>query len=429
MSKEKIKIDEIEVEDLFGCYSYLLQAPEESNFMILYGDNGCGKSSILSTIFHLLNPERTNGHRTAVSQIPFKKITIKLSNGDAIEASRNNAHDEKYIVKGIKKNNVMFTYIWEERTKIRSERHYESNEIEYERYCQYLSTLRLNTLFMPADRQLISYFIPGNHQVINYDNDDLNLIIDHPFNITRTSKQSKGDDLSDVMDNFQRWMQRNVVKNTNEGYRNIDELYEGIINKYNSKQNSSTADIKTSFSDLTERNKNFKRLGLSTDILTDTFISKIQSMTNKKMQELAPVLESYVSSLNIRLEALQPIESKLSILEKYLSKFFSRKKVRINALDGLLITSLDGETLHYSKLSSGEKQVLYLFCSIITSVSKSSIVIIDEPEISLNIKWQREFLNVVNEMIGENNVQVIIASHSIELITPYKGSVVKMEQR
>lgn len=418
MNREKIRIDEIKVDKLFGHYNYTLRAPEESNFMILYGDNGCGKSSILSTIFHLLNPERTNGHRTAVSQIPFKKITINLSNGDAIEASRNNAHDEKYIVKGINGNKVTFTYIWGERAKIRSERHYESNEIEYEKYCQYLSNLQLNTLFMSANRQTISF-----------DNDDVDLITDHPFNSVRMKKQSKEADLSDVMDSFQRWMQRNVMKNTNEGYRNIDELYEGIINKYNSKQNSSTDDIKTSFSDLTERNKKFKRLGLSTDILTDTFISKIQSMTNKKMQELAPVLESYVSSLNIRLEALQPIESKLSILEKYLSKFFTGKKVQINALDGLMISSLDGETLHYSKLSSGEKQVLYLFCSIIASVSKSSIVIIDEPEISLNIKWQREFLNVVNEMIGENNVQVIIASHSIELITPYKGSVVKMEQR
>ena len=78
-------------------------------------------------------------------------------------------------------------------------------------------------------------------------------------------------------------------------------------------------------------------------------------------------------------------------------------------------------------MSSGEKQILYLFCSAVISVTESSIVIIDEPEISLNIKWQRAFLQVLNEMIGENNVQVIIASHSIDLITPYSDAVVEME--
>lgn len=419
MSKEKIKINEIEVEDLFGYYSYLLQAPEESNFMILYGDNGCGKTSILSTVFHLLNPERTNGHRTAVSEIPFKRFIVKLSNGDVIEAVREDAHDERYIVMGIRKGKSMFKYEWYGLRK----RRYDSQYEQYERYCRYLSDLNLNTLFMSANRQIISD-----------DENDFDSVIDPTFNNmrinnVRVKRRFKEADLSEVMETFQNWLQRNVMENTNEGYRNIDELYEGIINKYNSKLRNSTIDIKTSFSDLTHKNEKFKRFGLSTDILTDSFINKINKMTDKKLQELAPVLESYVSSLNIRLEALQPIESKLSILEKYLSSFFSRKRVHINAFDGLLIFSEEGEPLHYSMLSSGEKQVLYLFCSIITSVSKSSIVIIDEPEISLNIKWQREFLNVVNEMIGENSVQVIVASHSIDLITPYRDSVVVMEKK
>lgn len=76
---EIIRIEEIEVDKLFGCYSYCLQSSAESKFMILYGDNGCGKSTILSSVYHLLNPERTNGHRTAVSEIPFRKIIVKLS--------------------------------------------------------------------------------------------------------------------------------------------------------------------------------------------------------------------------------------------------------------------------------------------------------------------------------------------------------------
>lgn len=418
MNEEKIKIDEIEVEDLFGSYSYLLRAPEESNFMILYGDNGCGKTSILSTTFHLLNPEPTSGHRTEVSLIPFKKFIIKLSNGDVIEATRKNPHDDEYVVKGITRWRGIFTYRWVDQRKRRY-----IDDVEYEReyakYCHYLGTLDLNTLFMSANRPII-------------DNEEkyFDSIIEEPFakNI-RIRNRPKEADLGDVMNRFHHWMQTNVMKNTNEGYRSIDELYANFIKTYNRKQKSSINDIRERFINLTEKNEKFKRFGLSTDILTDNFKRIIDNATADNFNVFVPILQSYVDSLNIRLDALQPIESKLSILEKYLSKFFARKKIKINALEGLLIFSEDGEQLDYSKLSSGEKQILYLFCSIITSVSKSSIVIIDEPEISLNIKWKREFLRAVNDIIAENHVQVIIASHSIELITPYKGSVVKMERK
>lgn len=417
MSNEKIKIDEIEVEDLFGSYTYLLQDPEESNFMILYGDNGCGKTSILSTTFHLLNPEPTNGHRTEVSLIPFKKFIIKLSNDDVIVATRKNAHDNEYIVKGIKKNRTIFTFKWIDHRK-RLPSNIEENDLEYEKYCQYLSSLDLNTLFMSANRP-----------IEDSDENNFESVIEDSFNNVRIRKRPKEACLRDVMDRFHRWMQTNIMKNTNEGYKDIDDLYANIFKTYNSERISSPTEIIDSFFDLTDKNQKFKRFGLSTDIQAKNFKKMINQVGNNNFHIFAPILESYISSLNIRLDALQPIESKLSVLEKYLSLFFTRKKIKISALEGLLIYSEDDEILDYSKLSSGEKQILYLFCSIITAASKSSIVIIDEPEISLNIKWKREFLKAVNEIIADNNVQIIVASHSIELITPYKASVVKMEQK
>ena len=49
------------------------------------------------------------------------------------------------------------------------------------------------------------------------------------------------------------------------------------------------------------------------------------------------------------------------------------------------------------------------------------------PEISLNIKWQRELLSSLLACAGSNPVQYLIATHSFELLTSYKNNVVELK--
>ena len=80
------KIEKIEVIKLFGHYNYrlFLNKNTDNKFLILYGDNGCGKSTVLNLAFHLLAPEKGEGHKTAIAKIPFKSFSIDLSNGVSI---------------------------------------------------------------------------------------------------------------------------------------------------------------------------------------------------------------------------------------------------------------------------------------------------------------------------------------------------------
>lgn len=54
--------------------------------------------------------------------------------------------------------------------------------------------------------------------------------------------------------------------------------------------------------------------------------------------------------------------------------------------------NLDGDSLALKNLSSGEKQIVSLFSHIYLSGAPSFFVIIDEPELSLSVPWQRRFL-------------------------------------
>ncbi len=66
------------------------------------------------------------------------------------------------------------------------------------------------------------------------------------------------------------------------------------------------------------------------------------------------------------------------------------------------------------QLSSGEKQLLIILLTVLIQDNKPSILLMDEPEISLHIDWQKKLIRHIREL--NPNVQVIIATHSPALV-------------
>ena len=73
-----------------------------------------------------------------------------------------------------------------------------------------------------------------------------------------------------------------------------------------------------------------------------------------------------------------------------------------------------GEEFNINDLSSGEKQLFLRTLSIKMLEPKNSIILIDEPELSLHPKWQQRIIEVYKK-IGENN-QIIIATQSPHIL-------------
>ena len=75
------------------------------------------------------------------------------------------------------------------------------------------------------------------------------------------------------------------------------------------------------------------------------------------------------------------------------------------------------KTLNLSQLSSGEKQEIVLFYDLIFSTKEKLLLLIDEPEISLHISWQKKFLDDLLEVAKHSNIQVIVATHSPQIVS------------
>ena len=84
-----------------------------------------------------------------------------------------------------------------------------------------------------------------------------------------------------------------------------------------------------------------------------------------------------------------------------------------------IFTNSSGKKFGINELSSGEKQLFLRTLAIKMLEPENSIIMIDEPELSLHPKWQQKIIDVYKK-IGKNN-QIILATHSPHIL----GSVEK----
>src|SRR5438067_1318899 len=83
----------IRIVNLFGRYSYQLanprtNRPDSERLLILYGDNGSGKTTIVRLVFSLLSPAAGRGRKTFVSRTPFQQLEVDLADGTTVSARR-----------------------------------------------------------------------------------------------------------------------------------------------------------------------------------------------------------------------------------------------------------------------------------------------------------------------------------------------------
>ena len=83
-----------------------------------------------------------------------------------------------------------------------------------------------------------------------------------------------------------------------------------------------------------------------------------------------------------------------------------------------LFTNSLGDEFDINELSSGEKQLFLRTLAIKMLNPENSIILIDEPELSLHPKWQQRIVDVYRK-IGKNN-QIIIATHSPHILGSVK---------
>ncbi|MBP0691055.1 ATP-binding protein, partial [Klebsiella pneumoniae] len=72
------------------------------------------------------------------------------------------------------------------------------------------------------------------------------------------------------------------------------------------------------------------------------------------------------------------------------------------------------EELYLSNLSSGERQVIYIMLKAANTSKEETVLLMDEPEISLHLTWQEKLINSI--LYVNEKCQLIIVTHSPAIV-------------
>lgn len=128
------------------------------------------------------------------------------------------------------------------------------------------------------------------------------------------------------------------------------------------------------------------------------------------------ILTEYVNDTTRKLSIYDDILNRIELFTKLLNGRFQFKKVSTDRADGFVIEDVRGRRLQADSLSSGEQHELVLVYDLIFKSKKDSLILIDEPELSLHIAWQKRFLGDLRDIISLTPLDVVLSTHSPQLI-------------
>jgi ABC-type dipeptide/oligopeptide/nickel transport system ATPase component len=452
------KLTKIEIENLHGVFTYSLsmEGPAFQDTAILYGENGSGKTTLLRLVFHMLSAAGNRGHRTYIRKIPFKKLLLELSNGTVLSATRegDNVHSPiQYEITMPDGESVIYRHIPDDlRERLTADvishgnqhqvslnsiswvrkafsddlqKKYQhifrdSDEAAQKRYLETLAKVAPQTYYISTERQIQSDQLENNDE-----------------QVSRQRVETRGELIASTRSNYlkqalnagSKAIHADAYKAANVGGADSNEVYKNLVSMLATAEpgtDGESHDLEALLQQLRKlriRNRGFARLGLMPNFnMEDIFpILRSPSTQNKKIIEL--VVKPYIDSTNKRLDALEPVQRMIRIFLSSLNKFFRYKRITFRMGAGFQIFGMQEETLMPDQLSSGEQQLLLIFCNVLASRSGASLFIIDEPEISLNVKWQRNLVDSLRNIISGSGAQLLIATHSIELLSQHSDSV------
>ena len=148
------------------------------------------------------------------------------------------------------------------------------------------------------------------------------------------------------------------------------------------------------------------------ELADDTFIATVNPIIT---------LRRYILNMLNEPEQRTKIEQLKNIINENFPMTFKHLEIENNhllAVPDPEYKEIDS-SLELDVLSSGEQKLILMFYDLLFKANSNSIVLLDEPESSLHLDWQRNLLSSVMKICEDKELQVIVATHSPAIVEEY----------
>lgn len=421
--QNKTSIERFTIKGLFGSNDVTLNFQNEVNIYI--GENGLGKTTILNCLYYILNDDYVK-----LSEISFNEIVVKFSK-EKEEVSISKADVLKFMRnrrrRGIRyREDEMYSYI---------ESLLESHSLDKldlvdddsrENIVKRLS--RVFEIPYPVANSYVSSYLSSSS--INREGDEkkINTIkemvsknvterviylttyrrIEKDFSHKFESEDERFNRMDDSLIRFGMNDVSKAIKNiletirttTNQGFNKMTGI---LLSKY----------AKTRISLYKYGNCDYNNYDL-VKIILDRLGKQIDNDVKEKILELIDKREidnsefQYLRDLIIELirnyDSLRKYDEKIIRFTETCNKYLNNKQFVYNQSDltlkifkeenelSMFHPRQNQDEIELSMLSSGEKQIVSLFSRLYLESDEKCILLIDEPELSISMRWQKMLL-------------------------------------
>jgi energy-coupling factor transporter ATP-binding protein EcfA2 len=435
-----MRITRIFVEKLFGIFDHEILLNLDDRITIIHAPNGYGKTIILKMLKGLFNSQYAE-----LLTIPYKRFEVEFDDGRRLEVykeleplkvnqssdlvfalyqhhEKTNSLTVKYEYKDLKLNPSTATvrelvpgslgrtqvYTWAEEESITAI----PDGFSYHTSLPFKSEGQGNQWFVKIKEEIYVYFIDSQRL--------LDLSCDGKL---QSHRDVSPNTLQSTVNTYSYELLEEIKKRLAKYAsisQSLDRSFPTRLLRQATSDKLTAKDLRNKWDALEKRRNRLVDLGL----LEKDEEQNISIQSQEIDESTKKFLAVYIEDIEKKLDVLGDIAAKIDLFRRIINSKFSYKEIVVSREKGFIFRSKypegsehhGSELLTPSSLSSGEQHELILLYELLFKVKGKSLVLIDEPELSLHIGWQVNFLKDLQEISKLADLDLLIATHAPSLI-------------
>ena len=174
----------------------------------------------------------------------------------------------------------------------------------------------------------------------------------------------------------------------------------------------STDSLRQKLSEVDKKRSSIVEAGLLVEEHEDISVPLINTIDESRRSVLAVYAQDAMRKLGV----FDDLYARVNAFKRIANARLLYKNVIVSTEGLKIAASDDGSDIDLEMLSSGEQHELVLLYDLLFETAKNSLIMIDEPELSLHVAWQRQMLSDLQDMACLSDFHVLLATHSPQII-------------